>query len=265
MTTVKEERVDFTPTVRLNVARKAMYICSNPNCLRLTGFQTKKGKPRAIAQVAHILPAARQGPRQDAVVDLPDGSKLKQGDEGNAIWLCLPCHFLIDADEDNYPGQMLVDWKREHEERVTNLVGLDLEQSLLQLGSVRKSHDLARDLLVWLDGQRFMYFEDSREFPSDVRLALDALRSKLSQQLGSVGDVESRFAVTLRGVQAAVLQFFETLNEVRIDEITVTSKDSEFGLFSRSLQRLRQEIKREIHPLAREQNFTFTRIQMGDE
>lgn len=240
-----------------------MYVCSSPECLRVTGFQTKKGKPRAIAQAAHILPAAKSGPRRDAEVELPDGTKLEQGDEGNAIWLCVPCHIRADADPESFPAELLLAWKREHEERASSLVGLDLEQSLLKLGGVRRSHDLARDLLLWLDSRRFMYFDDSREFPAEVRRALDSLRDKLVHLRASVYDMDSRFGKALTGIEAAALRFFEALSDVRIDEIVVSSGDPEFELFSNSLQQLRQEIKTQIEPLARDEGFEFTRIPMG--
>ncbi|PRA09853.1 hypothetical protein CQ010_16505 [Arthrobacter sp. MYb211] len=242
-----------------------MYICSSPECLRVTGFQTAKGKPRAVAQAAHILPAAKSGPRRDAEVVLPDGTKLKQGDEGNAIWLCLPCHVRADADPEGFPAELLLAWKREHEERASSLVGLDLEQSLLKLGGVRQSHDLARDLLLWLDGHRFMYVDGSCEFPAEVRSALDSLRVKLVQLRASVYDMDTRFGKALQGIETAVLRFFAELSDVRIDEIVVTSGVSDFELFSQSLEQLRQEIKVQILPLAREEGFKFTRIRVGDE
>lgn len=265
MTADKAKRIDFVASVRREVARKAMYVCSNPECLRVTGFQTGKGKPRAIAQVAHILPASESGPRRDAEIELPNGSKLKQGDEGNAMWLCLPCHYRIDSDPEGFPAELLLAWKREHEERASSLVGLDLEQSLLKLGGVRQSHDLARDLLLWLDSHRFMYFADSREVPSEVRRALDSLRDKLVRLRASVFDMDSIFGSALSGIEAAVLRFFESMSNVRIDEIVATSGVPDFELFSRSLLQLRQEIVVQILPLAREESFEFTRIQVRHE
>lgn len=263
MSTDKADRVNFSPDVRHNVARKAMYVCSNPECLRVTGFQTEKGKPRAIAQAAHVIAAAKSGPRSDVVVRLPNGIELKQADEGNAIWLCIPCHYRVDSSPEGFHAELLLAWKREHEERASNLVGLDLEQSLLKLGGVRQSHDLARDLLLWLDGHRFMYFDDSREFPKEVRRALDSLRDKLVRMHASVYDLDSRFGRALSGIEAAVLRFFETLNNVRIDEIVATSGIPEFELFSRSLQQLRKEIVEQILPLARDEGFQFKKIQVS--
>lgn len=139
-----EGREEFKTNVRAAVARKAMYICSSPTCLRVTGFQTEEGDARAIAQVAHIVAAAKKGPR--AGVALPDGTQIPVGDERNALWLCTPCHHQIDADVSRYPVPLLLEWKNQHEDRVSSLVNLDLEQALLRLGATRRYHDIVRDL-----------------------------------------------------------------------------------------------------------------------
>lgn len=258
------QRVDFVDDVRKNVARKAMYVCSNPACLRVTGFLAEKGRPRAIAQAAHILPASRGGPRRDDEVQLSDGAKLSRGDEGNAIWLCVSCHTQVDSDAEGYPVELLLAWKREHERRISGLVGLDLEQSLLRLGGERRSHDLTRDLLYWLDSHRFMYWDDSREFPLEVRRALDALRVKLTDMRATVHGSESRFAQILDRLDHAALRFFESLHDMRIDDIIVSDGVPEFERFSESLRELRLTIIREIDPLAAEAEFEFKNIRVAD-
>lgn len=257
---VKSERENFTDSVRKNVARKAMYVCSNPDCLRVTGFATTKGKPRAIAQAAHIVSAVSDGPRGDDVVRAPDGSVVDRGDEANAVWLCLPCHYRIDADEEAFPAEVLVAWKYDHEQRISELVGLDLEQSLLRLAEVRFSHDLARELLQWLDGHRFMYFEDEREFPDQVWNAVQDLRWKISNLRSRVTDSESDFGSVLFAIDEAVHEFVTTLSDIRVNEITVTSGYPEFERFSNALSILRGNILAVAAPLARQENFRFQKI-----
>lgn len=255
-----QSRVNFSANVVRETARKAMYICSNPGCLRVTGFLTTGGKPRAIAQAAHILPAATKGPRRDAIVTLPDGSELQQGDERNAIWLCLGCHYIADADPEGFSADLLLTWKREHENRVASLVGLDLEQSLLKLGGERRFHDLARELLLWLDGHRFMYFDDAREMPDYVWRAIDALRVKLTE-LRARTDSDSALGQVLTEIDSSVHDFIKALNDVRVDEIAVTDGNPEFEIFSRALRALRSGIQEAIWPLARDQNFNFKNIR----
>lgn len=258
--TAESKRENFTDKVRKTVARKAMYICSNPDCLRVTGYSTTKGKPRAIAQAAHIAAAVDSGPRGKDLVRMPDGSAAPRGDEANAVWLCLPCHYRIDADEEAFPADVLVTWKRDHEERVSGLVGLDLEQSLLRLSEVRFSHDIARDLLQWLDGHRFMYFEDEREFPDQVWNAVQDLRWKISNLRGRVTDSESPFSTVLAAIDDAIHQFVTALADIRVNEIAVTSGYPEFERFSKALGILRSEILAVAAPLARKEGFQFKRI-----
>lgn len=256
----KSQRENFTDAVRKNVARNAMYICSNPDCLRVTGYMTSKGKPRAIAQAAHIASAVKGGPRGNDLVRTPDGSVVARGGEANAVWLCMPCHFMIDQDEEAFPAQTLVTWKHDHEKRVSELVGLDLEQSLLRLAEVRSYHDLARDLLQWLDGHRFMYFEDSREFPDQVWTAVQDLRWKISGLRGRVTDPESSFGATLSTIDYAVKEFVSALSDIRVNEIRVTSGYPEFEKFSKELGVLRGRILEVCVPLAQEEGFQFENI-----
>lgn len=256
----KLQRENFTDAVRKTVARKAMYVCSNPDCLRVTGYVTSKGKPRAIAQAAHIASAVNGGPRGKDMVRTPDGSVVARGDEANAVWLCMPCHSMIDQDEEAFPAQTLVTWKRDHEKRVSGLVDLDLEQSLLRLAEVRFSHDLARDLLQWLDGHRFMYFEDSREFPDQVWTAVQDLRWKISGLRGRVTDSESSFGAVLATMDSAVKNFVSALSDIRVNEIRVTSGYPEFEKFSKELSVLRGRILEVCVPLAQEEGFHFKNI-----
>ncbi|TLP71124.1 hypothetical protein [Nesterenkonia sphaerica] len=254
------KRVEFTAGVRQLVARKAMYVCSNPDCLRVTGFSTEKGKPRAIAQAAHILPASQAGPRRTDDVTLPDGSQAKRGDEENAIWLCLPCHYRVDADWEVYSEELLLEWKREHEDRASALVGLDLEQSLLKLAEVRVGHDWARAMLAWLDDHRFMYFDDARECPEYVWKAVDALRVKLVDMRSRVLDMDSDLGRAISGIEAAVQEFIVTLNDVRVDEIQVTSGDPNFERFSNALICMRSRILKAVEVIAKRENYVFRNI-----
>lgn len=256
-------RVEFTAGVRRVVARKAMYICSNPDCLRVTGFSTKKGKPRAIAQAAHILPASEKGPRQTDKVTLSDGSEVKRGDEENAVWLCLPCHYRVDADWEMYPSELLLNWKREHEHRASALVGLDLEQSLLKLAEVRVGHDWAREMLAWLDAHRFMYFDDAREQPEYVWKAVDALRVKLVDMRSRVFDMDSDFGRALSGIETAVQEFIITLNDVRVDTIQVTWGDPDFATFSEALTRMRSRILKAVNVIMERENYAFRNIPVA--
>lgn len=76
---------DFSQTVVKEIAQKAMYICSNPQCLCLTGYGTTEGKARSIAEAAHVLPSGKKGPRAD---DKSSHTKIDLPSSENGLWLC---------------------------------------------------------------------------------------------------------------------------------------------------------------------------------
>ena len=86
---------NFSSTVVGEIAKSAMLVCSNPYCLRLTGYSTTEGKPRAIAEAAHVLPSGKNGPRSGSIAEY-EGLDLSSAKNG--IWLCLVCHQKIDDD-----------------------------------------------------------------------------------------------------------------------------------------------------------------------
>jgi hypothetical protein len=90
---------------------RAAGICSNPNCREdLTVILQRKGSYN-IGEMAHVIARQPGGPRGRA----GGGSD----DYANLILLCPTCHTKIDkALEDEYPEEMLHEWKREHENSI---------------------------------------------------------------------------------------------------------------------------------------------------
>ena len=125
------------------------------------------------------------------------------------------------------------------------------------------SHDLSREMLLWLDGHRFMYFHDSREMPDYVWRAVEALRVKLVDVRARVFNAESSLGRALAGIQTAVDDFISALNDVRVDEIVVTSGEPNFERFSRALAELRLKILVAVQPIAEQEGFRFTNIPLG--
>ncbi|SDO35928.1 hypothetical protein SAMN05216368_1167 [Cryobacterium flavum] len=199
----------FSPSVANEIARTAMYICSNPDCLRLTGFETNEGRPRAIAEAAHISSASISGPPRVGVVNLP-GTKtpVDLGSSANGVWLCRNCHKLIDADVTEYPSPLLEDWKKSHTARLRSLVGKDLEASLLILSQDRMYHREAHELLVELQDRRALFNDMAIEFPSEVQESVFVLRDKIRSLKGRVSfESESTLARTLDALAVAIRQF----------------------------------------------------------
>ncbi|MCG8344427.1 MAG: hypothetical protein MI685_04580 [Chlorobiales bacterium] len=111
-------RDDFLQSVKDVLAKRVSYICSNPACGRVTsGPHNELTKAINIGVAAHITAAAPGGPRYD-----PEQTQEYRRSTNNGIWLCQWCARLVDADETKYTTRLLTDWKRDAEEKTTNML-----------------------------------------------------------------------------------------------------------------------------------------------
>lgn len=83
--------------------------CQNPECLDAL-FPPEMGGEKHIAEMAHIIPNGRTGPRYE---DRP-GKNFDVNSYDNIILLCPTCHTKIDKDPEAYPRNTLLDWKASH-------------------------------------------------------------------------------------------------------------------------------------------------------
>jgi len=106
-------RDDFSPGVRAKIAKRASYICSNPDCRSLTvaAALNSPDEFQFVGKAAHITAAAPKGPRYDASL-----SAAKRSGIENAIFLCPGCADRVDKNGGiDYPADLLRSWKSEHE------------------------------------------------------------------------------------------------------------------------------------------------------
>jgi hypothetical protein len=247
-------RENFTPKTVSDIARAAMYVCSNPECLRLTGFENNLGRPRAIAEAAHISPASSSGPVRLGVVTLPGTTTpVDVRSSANGLWLCKNCHKIIDDDASRYPASVLANWKASHTARMNSLVGKDLEASLLILRSDRMYHQEARELLVDLDDRRMMFNDIAIEFPPHVQESVFALREKIRALRGRISlRPESTLARTLEALTVAIHKFLDEVG-IELRSITVTSGDPDFERYCVALTKLRKSAALAVEPLSLEE------------
>lgn len=100
-------RDDFSRTVVDTLAKRAGFLCSNPDCRKLTvGANAVQGKATIIGEAAHITAAAEGGPRYDESI-----TSEQRSDITNGIWLCGSCATLIDKDPEAFPKILLYEWK----------------------------------------------------------------------------------------------------------------------------------------------------------
>ena len=115
----QRNRDDFPQKVIDNVAKRAGYMCSWPECgKRTVGAGEEQATVVNIGVAAHINAAAPGGPRYDS-----QQTREQRASPENAIWLCQDHAKMMDADPTAYPEQLVRDWKRTHEDRIRQSVG----------------------------------------------------------------------------------------------------------------------------------------------
>ncbi len=88
--------------------------CQNPDC-NLNLFHNIGEANFHIAEMAHIISAAEEGPRSREVTE------KQKGDFSNLILLCPNCHTIIDKAEVEFPEEIIKQWKREHSQKIKSL------------------------------------------------------------------------------------------------------------------------------------------------
>jgi len=109
-------RGDFPTPVKVLLAKRVGYRCSNPNCRMLTiGPQVDPLNSVNIGVAAHITAASPGGPRYDKSL-----TSEERGDSSNGIWLCQKCAKLVDSDSTRYTIEKLLNWKNLAEQAALN-------------------------------------------------------------------------------------------------------------------------------------------------
>jgi WD40 repeat protein len=111
--TAGRQAADFERRTKETLAKRVGYRCSREGCGRPT-MGPNAADPagsQCIGEAAHIEAAAPGGKRYN-----PEMSDQQRKSIANGIWLCEPCHTIIDGDEINYTVAVLKKWKRTAED-----------------------------------------------------------------------------------------------------------------------------------------------------
>ena len=236
-----------------------MLVCSNPYCLRLTGYSTTEGKPRAIAEAAHVLPSGKNGPRSGSIAEY-EGLDLSSAKNG--IWLCLVCHQKIDDDPKCYEPDLLFEWKKKHEEIVRRLVGLDLEAALLELQSTKRHHQDIRDLLSYFDDRRVLYEGIDHEFPPRVMDSIEMMRVRIRETRARVSK-NSKVYGALGRMQDAINHFLRDIgSETDLTKLRCDGGDPVWLKFSEELMKFRSEMMVVIEYIAEGSGYQMSHINL---
>ena len=113
------QRDDFTKPVVEALAKRAAYVCSNPDCrvVTLSPSYANKSKYLYIGKAAHISAAATGGARYDASMTAEQRMSAENG-----IFLCSNCADMIDKNQGiDFSIDRLRRWKIDHDEFVKRL------------------------------------------------------------------------------------------------------------------------------------------------
>lgn len=81
--------------------------CSNPDCRVRVAIVSEKGESYLTGEMAHIVARQAKGPRGDGI----GGDNTYE----NLVLLCPTCHTKADKAPEDFPVELLLDWKAQHE------------------------------------------------------------------------------------------------------------------------------------------------------
>lgn len=120
---------DFSKKTIDTLAKRAAYLCSNPDCrVSTVGPNSEAAEATVIGEAAHIYSARREEARYD--VQMTDQAR---SEISNAIWLCRNCHRQIDRDPQKFPADLLFLWRERHEEYVTSNLGSQSDKDRFEI------------------------------------------------------------------------------------------------------------------------------------
>lgn len=103
------DRRKIPTATKLRLFSEAAGYCQNPECLKPL-FPVEMGGDKHIAEMAHVIPHGRKGPRhEERPVEEFEADTFE-----NLILLCPTCHTIIDKDPAGYSRSTLLGWKNYH-------------------------------------------------------------------------------------------------------------------------------------------------------
>jgi hypothetical protein len=108
----QKNRDDFTAKTKLQIAKRAGWLCSYPACFTPTVGATSDAEGEInIGTAAHICAAAPGGPRYDPNMSIEERASAKNG-----IWMCRDHGKAIDSADREFTVERLRDWKKQAEQ-----------------------------------------------------------------------------------------------------------------------------------------------------
>jgi hypothetical protein len=162
----KNTQSRFSKDTVETLAKRAGFICSNPDCKAPTsGPHSDEAKVVNVGEAAHIKGAEAGSARYDASMSPAERASITNG-----IWLCSRCHTLVDRDEQRFTVEVLYAWRREHETEMAQRVAGGWE---------RKAKERHLKPLEEASGAAYQIAMDQPEY-WEYLLTIELMRSKFS-------------------------------------------------------------------------------------
>jgi|ERR1043166_3815983 hypothetical protein len=172
---------EFGAATKYTVAERACYICSKPDCRKMTiGPHSEPTKSTNLGMAAHIKAASPKGPRYDK-----DQSSEDRRGIANAIWLCQEHGRAVDADESKHTVDQLIDWKKQHEAFVETGVTVPLLQAVETLTRFKNDPGTVRVIFEHIKAAEVFWGEIDNETPRWVLESLVRFRHELATTLAT--------------------------------------------------------------------------------
>jgi hypothetical protein len=168
----KTMRDDFKPKIKEEVAKRAGYRCSKPDCAAATSGPQMEAGSVNIGVAAHITAASENGPRYD-----PSLTSEERASVNNAIWLCQNHAKLIDNDESKYTVDLLRSWKIKAEKRAEDELG----KPILEKPSIDDSDFLEKVIAAYKKKGTPKYYLDAQNLTQEQKAAYYD-RAKLAEK-----------------------------------------------------------------------------------
>ncbi len=164
-------RDDFSQKVKDELAKRVGYLCSNPQCRKVTiGAQNAQDGTINIGEAAHICAASKGGKRYDETM-----TPEQRADISNGIWLCRNCAAMIDRDEAFFTKEILHLWKQLAEREANQAIVLG--RTIEGIRKLSKSDREILDIIIEkMENSSTMYMLKEHDFHgSFYRNSLDPL------------------------------------------------------------------------------------------
>jgi hypothetical protein len=134
--------------------------CQRPECMAPL-FPLELNGVKHIAEMAHVLPHGKAGPRSDEVPDEGFEPDLFE----NLLLLCPTCHTIIDKNPDAYPRNLLLTWKIRHLSNLATKQGIKSYASRID-ARMAIIDRMDENKVIWkkfapVDGSEFEYDPES--------------------------------------------------------------------------------------------------------